>query len=42
MCEDPIFLANLKRRFDIELDVDRLIQELEKQKSQKRQYIAAA
>ncbi len=42
MCEDPIFLANLKRRFDIELDIDHLIQELEKQKSQKRQYIAAA
>ncbi len=42
MCEDPIFLANLKRRFGIDLDLEQLIKELKKQKSQKRQYIAAA
>ncbi|WPC76834.1 nicotinate phosphoribosyltransferase [Vibrio porteresiae] len=42
MCEDPIFLANLKRRFNIDLDVDELIAELKRQKRTKRQYIAAA
>ncbi|MFB9136767.1 nicotinate phosphoribosyltransferase [Vibrio olivae] len=42
MCEDPIFLANLKRRFNIELDMDALLDELDKQKNQKRQYISAA
>ncbi|WP_136487057.1 nicotinate phosphoribosyltransferase [Vibrio sp. H11] len=42
MCEDPIFLANLKRRFNIELDVDALVEELRRQKQVKRQYIAAA
>ncbi|NAW68325.1 nicotinate phosphoribosyltransferase [Vibrio sp. V27_P1S3P104] len=42
MCEDPIFLANLKQRFNIEVDMDRLILELQQKKSRKRQYIAAA
>lgn len=42
MCEDPIFLANLKRRFNIELDVDALIQELRQQKRSPRHYISAA
>ncbi|MEK6214150.1 MAG: nicotinate phosphoribosyltransferase, partial [Vibrio fluvialis] len=42
MCEDPLFLANLKRRFNIELDVDALIDELKHQKRTKKQYIAAA
>ncbi|MBF9003364.1 MULTISPECIES: nicotinate phosphoribosyltransferase [Vibrio] len=42
MCEDPIFLANLKRRFNIDVDVDDLIAELKRQKRTKRQYIAAA
>ncbi|SJL84321.1 nicotinate phosphoribosyltransferase [Vibrio palustris] len=42
MCEDPIFLANLKRRFDIDIDIEALISELKRIKKSKRQYIAAA
>ena len=42
MCEDPIFLANLKRRFNIEVDMDALLVELQQKKRQQRQYIAAA
>ncbi len=42
MCEDPLFLANLKRRFNIDVDIDALIKSLKKQKQTKRQYIAAA
>ncbi|CAM2752833.1 nicotinate phosphoribosyltransferase [Vibrio diazotrophicus] len=42
MCEDPLFLANLKRRFDIEVDIDALIKSLKKQKQTKHKYIVAA
>ena len=42
MCEDPIFLANLKQRFNIEVDIDALIAELQQKKHSKRHYIAAA
>ncbi len=42
MCEDPLFLANLKRRFNIDVDIDALIESLKKQKQAKRQYIEAA
>ncbi|SUP50276.1 nicotinate phosphoribosyltransferase [Vibrio metschnikovii] len=42
MCEDPIFLANLKQRFNIEVDIDALIAELKQKKHTKRHYIAAA
>lgn len=42
MCEDPIFLANLKRRFNIDVDIEAFILELQQKKIRKRQYIAAA
>ena len=42
MCEDPLFLANLKRRFNIDIDIDELIRSLKHQKQAKRKYIAAA
>ncbi len=42
MCEDPIFLANLKSRFNIDVDMDALIESLKKQTLSKRHYIAAA
>jgi len=42
MCEDPLFLANLKQRFNIDVDIDDLIKSLKKHKQTKRQYIAAA
>lgn len=42
MCEDAIYLANLKRQFGIELNVDDLIEQLSQLKKTKRVYIAAA
>ncbi|MCE0495235.1 nicotinate phosphoribosyltransferase [Vibrio salinus] len=42
MCEDAIYLANLKRQFGIELNIDDLIEQLTQQKKTKRIYIAAA
>ncbi|MDC0610580.1 nicotinate phosphoribosyltransferase [Vibrio sp.] len=42
MCEDAIYLANLKRQFGIELDIDQFINQLSTMKKTKRVYIAAA
>lgn len=42
MCEDAIYLANLKRHYKIDLDIDHLINELEKMQTSQRIYIAAA
>ncbi len=42
MCEDAIFLANLKRRFGISVDIDELIDVLRSQQCEVRQYISAA
>jgi len=42
MCEDAIYLANLKRQFGIELNIDDLIEQLHLLKKTKRVYIAAA
>ncbi len=42
MCEDAVFLANLKQQFNIDFDIDQLIATLKAMKHNQRKYIAAA
>ncbi|MDW6005108.1 nicotinate phosphoribosyltransferase [Vibrio mangrovi] len=42
MCEDAVFLASLKQQFNINLDIDKLIETLKEMQHSQRKYIAAA